>query len=161
MDLVLQHSSPRQVGHRFTPYSCIEMWPATRKGTSWTYSEIHLFRVLNRVFNDESKNINMLVGSWSFWVSKCPKKMGTALKRHKLSIDLIVMLHIFERKLKNAINKIYLFAKVSYFLKNCKILENEFSLTSTGTSQSHDVKDFFSQTYVHLLHYQLNVFSKY
>ena len=87
--------------------------------------------------------------------------MGTALKRHKLSIDLIVMLHIFERKLKNAINKIYLFAKVSYFLKNCKILENEFSLTSTGTSQSHDVKDFFSQTYVHLLHYQLNVFSKY
>ena len=55
----------------------------------------------------------------------------------------------FERKLKNAINKIYLLAKVSYFLKKDIVkLQNtektEFSLTSTGTSQSHDVKDFFS-----------------
>ena len=54
----------------------------------------------------------------------------------------------FERKLKNAINKIYLLAKVSYFLKDYIVkLQNtektEFSLTSTGTSQSHDVKDFF------------------
>ena len=54
----------------------------------------------------------------------------------------------FERKLKNAINKIYLLAKVSYFLKNDIVkLQNtektEFSLTSTGTSQSHDVKDVF------------------
>ena len=73
----------------------IYMWPVTRKGTSWvSYSEIHFFRFLNREFYDESKNINMLVGSWSFWVSKCPKKMGTALKRHKLSIDVIVTLHV-------------------------------------------------------------------
>ena len=55
----------------------------------------------------------------------------------------------FERKLKNAINKIYLLAKVSHFLKNDIVkLQNtektEFSLTPTGTSQSHDVKDFFS-----------------
>ena len=54
----------------------------------------------------------------------------------------------FERKLKNAKNKIYLLAKVSYFLKNDIVkLQNtektEFSLTSAGTSQSHDVKDFF------------------
>ena len=58
-----------------------------------SYSEIHFFRVLNREFYDESRNINMLVGSLSFWVSKCPEKMGTALKRHKLSIDVIVTLH--------------------------------------------------------------------
>ena len=54
----------------------------------------------------------------------------------------------FERKLKNAINKIYLLAKVSHFLKNDIVkLQNtektEFSLTPTGTSQSHGVKDFF------------------
>ena len=69
------------------------MWPNTQKGTSWmSYSEIHFFRFLNREFYDESRNINMLVGSWSFWISKCPKKMGTVLKRHKLSIDVIVTL---------------------------------------------------------------------
>ena len=67
-----------------------------------------------------------------------------------------------ERKLKNAINKIYTLAKVSYFLKNDIVkLQNtkktDFSLTSTRTSQSHGVKDFFSQTCVHLLHYQLNL----
>ena len=74
------------------------LWPVTRKGTSWvSYSEIHYFRFLNREFYDESKNINMLVGSWSFWVSKCPKKMGTALKRHKLSIDVIVTLHVHNK----------------------------------------------------------------
>ena len=74
------------------------MWSVTRKGTSWvSYSEIHFFRVLNREFYDESKNINMLVGSWSFWVSKCPKKMGTALKCHKLSIDVIVTLHVHHK----------------------------------------------------------------
>ena len=55
----------------------------------------------------------------------------------------------FERKLKNAINKIYLLAKVSHFLKNDIVkLQNtektEFSLTPTGKLQSHDVKDFFS-----------------
>ena len=33
----------------------------------------------------------------SFWVSKCPKKMGTALKRHKLSIDVIVTLHVHHK----------------------------------------------------------------
>ena len=59
-----------------------------------SYSEIHFFRFLNREFYDESRNINMLVGSSSFWVSKCPKKMSTALKRHKLSIDVIVTLHV-------------------------------------------------------------------
>ena len=60
-------------------------------------SEIHFFRVLNREFHDESRNTNMLVGSWSFWVSKCPKKMGTALKRHELSIDVIVTLHVHNK----------------------------------------------------------------
>ena len=71
------------------------MWPVTRKGTSWvSYSEIHFFRVSNREFYDESRNINMLVGSWSFWVSKYPNKMGTVLKRHKLSINVIVTLHV-------------------------------------------------------------------
>ena len=76
----------------------ILMWPVTRKGTSWvSYSEIHFFRFLNREFYDESRNINMLVGSWSFWVSKCPKKMGTALKRHKLSIDVIVTLLVHHK----------------------------------------------------------------
>ena len=74
------------------------MWPVTRKGASWvSYSEIHFFRFLNREFYDESRNINMLVGSWSFWVSKCPKKMGTALKRHKLSFDVIVTLHVYHK----------------------------------------------------------------
>ena len=55
-----------------------------------------------------------------------------------------------ERKLKNAINKIYLLAKVSYFLKKMIIilkLQNTekliFSFTSTGTSQRHDVKENF------------------
>ena len=62
-----------------------------------SYSEIHFFRFLNREFYDESRNINMLVGSWSFLVSKCPKKMGTALKRHKLSIDVIVTLHVHHK----------------------------------------------------------------
>ena len=65
---------------------------------SWvSYSEIHFFCILNREFYDESRNINMLVGSWSFWVSKCPKKMGTDLKRHKLSIDVIVTLHVHHK----------------------------------------------------------------
>ena len=74
------------------------MWPVTRKGTSWvSYSEIHFFHFLNRAFYDESRNINMLVVSWSFWVSKCPKKMGTALKRHKHSIDVIVTLHVHHK----------------------------------------------------------------
>ena len=62
-----------------------------------SYSEIHFFRVLNREFYDESRNINMLVGSWSFRVSKCQKKMGTTLKRHKLSIDVIVTLHVHNK----------------------------------------------------------------
>ena len=62
-----------------------------------SYSEIHFFRFLNREFYDKSRNINMLVGSLSFWVSKCPKKMGTALKRHKLSIDVIVTLHVHHK----------------------------------------------------------------
>ena len=43
----------------------------------------------------------MLVGSWSFFVSKCPKKMGTALKRHKLSFDVsfdvIETLHVHHK----------------------------------------------------------------
>ena len=74
------------------------MRPATQKGTSWvSKSEIHFFRFLNREFYDESRNIIMLVGSWSFWVSKCPKKMGTALKRHRLSIDVIVTLHVHHK----------------------------------------------------------------
>ena len=80
------------------PQINIYMWLVTRKGTSWvSYSEIHFFRFLNREFYDESKNINMLVGSWSFWVSKCPKKMGTALRRHKLSIDVIITLHVHHK----------------------------------------------------------------
>ena len=62
-----------------------------------SYSEIHFFRFLNREFYDESRNINLLVGSRSFWVSKCPKKMGNALKRHKLSIDVIVTLHVHHK----------------------------------------------------------------
>ena len=62
-----------------------------------SYSEIHFFRFLNREFYDASKNINMLVGSWSFWVSKCPKKMGTALKPHKLSVDVIVTLRVHHK----------------------------------------------------------------
>ena len=42
----------------------IYVLPVTRKGTSWvSYSEIHFFRVLNREFYDESRNINMLMGS--------------------------------------------------------------------------------------------------
>ena len=74
------------------------MWPVTRKGTSWvSYSEIHFFRFLNREFYDESRNINMLGGSWPFWLSKCPKKMGTALKRHKLSIDVVITLHVHHK----------------------------------------------------------------
>ena len=75
-----------------------KMWPVTRKGTSWvSYREIHFFRFLNGEFYDESRNINMLVGSWSFCVSKCPKKMGTALKRHKLPIDIIITLHVHHK----------------------------------------------------------------
>ena len=91
------------------------MWPVTRKGTSWvSYSEIHFFRVLNREFYDESRNINMLVGSWSFWVSKCPKKMGTALKRHKLSIDVIVTLHVHH--------------KIQQINTRCKILQKDVTM---------------------------------
>ena len=59
-----------------------------------SYSEIHFFHFLNREFYDESRNINMLVGSLPFWVSKYPKKMGDALKRHKLSTDVIITLHV-------------------------------------------------------------------
>ena len=62
-----------------------------------SYSEIHFFRFLNREFYDESRNISMLVGSLSFWVSKYPKKMGTALKRHKLFIDVIVTLRVHHK----------------------------------------------------------------
>ena len=80
--------------------------------------------------------------------------------------NLIIRIPFERKSLKNAINKIYLLAKVSYFLKDDIVKvqnteKTEFSLTSTGTSQSHDVKDFFSQTCVHLLHYQLNEFGKY
>ena len=32
-----------------------------------------------------------------FRVSKCPKKMGTALKRQKLSIDVILTLHVHHK----------------------------------------------------------------
>ena len=36
----------------------------TRKGASWvSYCEIYFSRFLNREFYDESRNINMLVGS--------------------------------------------------------------------------------------------------
>ena len=42
-------------------------WPVS-------YSEIHFFRFLNREFYDESRNINMLVGSWSFWVSNVQRR---------------------------------------------------------------------------------------
>ena len=88
---------PKPVCKLWAPFNS-DMWPITRKGTSWvSYSEIHFFHVLNREFYDESRYINMLVGSWSFWVSKCPKKMGTALKRHKLSIDVIVSLHVHHK----------------------------------------------------------------
>ena len=63
-----------------------------------SYSDIHFYRFLNREFYDESRNINILVGSWSFWVSKCPKKKGTALKRHKFStFDVIVTLHVHNK----------------------------------------------------------------
>ena len=58
-----------------------------------------------------------------FWVSKCPKKMGTALKRHKLSIDVIVTLHVhLEIKQINTSNKI-LQKDVTMYLFCC----NQFS----------------------------------
>ena len=38
-------------------------------------------------------NINMPVGSCSYWIFKCPQKIDTFLKRHKLSIGVIVTLH--------------------------------------------------------------------
>ena len=87
------------------------MWLVTRKGTSWvSYSEIHFFRFLNREFYDESRNISMLVGSWSIWVSKCPQKMGTSLKRHKLSIDVIVTLHVHHK-----------IQQINSFIRYCKM----------------------------------------
>ena len=133
------------------------LWPVTRKGTSWvSYSEIHFFRVLNREFYDESRNINMLVGSWSFWVSKCPKKMGTALKRHKLSIDVIVTLHIHIKS-----------SRLTHVIKYCKrtlhcICCNFFLLSSSiyysshsssSISSSNAAPDIFSSLQ---LHYSVN-----
>ena len=58
-----------------------------------------------------------------FRVSKCPKKMGTALKRHKLSIDVIVTLHVhLEIQQINTSNKI-LQKDVTMYLFCC----NQFS----------------------------------
>ena len=64
------------------------LWPVTRKGASWaSYSEIHFLRSLNRESYEESSNITILVGSWSFWVSKYLQKMGTVLPEYWVLTD--------------------------------------------------------------------------
>ena len=67
-----------------------------------------------------------------------------------------------ERKLKNAINKINTLAKVSYFLKNDIVKLQNTKKTWFFVDVNENVtepwrKRFFSQTCVHLLHYQLNL----
>ena len=118
---------------------CKDMLPVTRKGTSWvSYSEIHFFRFLNREFYDESRNINMLVSSWSFWVSKCPQKMGTALKRHKLSIVVIVTLCVglhhkiqqIKTRYKNIAKGLYNDVVVIKFLFSFSIYYSSHSFSS-------------------------------
>ena len=118
-----------------------------------SYNEIHFFRFLNREFYDESRNINMLVGSLLFLVSKCPKEMGTALKRHKLSIDVIVTLHV-HHKIQQINTRYKILPEGSY---NVFVVINflfSFSIyyschSSTSFSSSNFAPDIFPSLQLH------------